>query len=100
MTADFCNLILGEFELVSELPCEFVDDELGHHQLVIHQDIFKKSRAYTGTADMRRDKHGRVDEDSHGSSSLRNTSSSVWMPCAWARGTNLERKVRNLANRR
>jgi len=57
MPADFCNLILGEFEVVSELPREFVDDELGHHQLVIHQDIFKQFGAYARTADMRRDEH-------------------------------------------
>ena len=32
----FARLILGEFEVVSELPCKFVDGELGHHQFVIH----------------------------------------------------------------
>lgn len=54
---NFRNLAVRKAEFFFQLPDELVEDVIGDHPLVIHQNVFEKVSAHAGAADVSRDEH-------------------------------------------
>ncbi len=94
------SLTIGEPEFFYQLSSKFIEYEFGGHKLMVQKQIFKQLGTNTGTTDIGCDEHRRIRRNLHFFWRTSKTSSSVLIPPACARATNLARNVRNSATRR
>jgi hypothetical protein len=97
---DLISFPLREAEFLRQLSSQFLEYEFGGHQVMMQKQIFQQLGAHARAADVSRDQHRRIERNHHFFCRASKTSSSVLIPPACARATNLVRNVRNSATRR